>query len=146
MPNSDHKGILVMKMTPRQRWLSLLKGKSADRIPTDYQATDEVTTRLLRDLDCADEAALWRRLCVDKRTIVEPKWKLGHHPDDPDADMWGVRYRSVDYGTGVYEEPVFHPLARAESPADVHAHRWPDPDDFDYTVITEAVEAARSTK
>jgi uroporphyrinogen decarboxylase len=134
-----------MEMTPRERWLALLEGKSADRIPTDYQATDEVTARLLADLNCPDEAALWRRLHVDKRTIVEPKWQLKHHPDDPGADMWGVRYRSVDYGSGVYEEPVFHPLAGAETPADVHAHRWPDPDDFDYTVITEAVESDDGT-
>jgi uroporphyrinogen decarboxylase len=130
-----------MEMTPRQRWLALLDGKRADRVPTDYQATDEVTARLLADLECPDESALWRRLHVDKRTIVEPRWELQHHPDDPRADMWGVRYRSVDYGTGVYEEPVFHPLAVAESVADVHAHGWPDPDDFDYSPITEAVES-----
>ena len=61
-----------MEMTPRQRWLALLEGKPADRVPTDYQATEEVTSRLLTELDCADEAALWRRLHVDKRTILEP--------------------------------------------------------------------------
>lgn len=134
-----------MPWTPRERWLSLLDGKSVDRVPTDYQATDEVTSRLLAELNCPDEAALWRRLHVDKRTIVEPRWKLAHHPDDPGADMWGVRYRSVDYGTGAYEEPVFHPLAGAETPADVHAHRWPEADDFDYAPITEAVEADDGT-
>ncbi|MHC4401217.1 MAG: uroporphyrinogen decarboxylase family protein [Planctomycetota bacterium] len=132
-------------MTPRQRWLALLEGKAADRIPTDYQATDEVTARLLADLGCPSEAALWRRLSIDKRTIVEPVWKLKHHPLDPEADAWGVRYRSVDYGTGAYAEPVFHPLAGAETAADVHAHRWPDPDDFDYTGITRAVEADDGT-
>ncbi|MFH1918304.1 MAG: uroporphyrinogen decarboxylase family protein [Planctomycetota bacterium] len=134
-----------MQMTPRQRWLALLDGKSADRVPTDYQATDEVTARLLADLNCPDEAALWRRLSIDKRTVVEPRWKLEHHPDDSEADMWGVRYRSVEYGTGAYEEPVFHPLAKAATAADVHAHRWPDPDDFDYGPITGAVEADDGT-
>ena len=134
-----------MEMTPRQRWLALLEGRSADRVPTDYQATDEVTSRLLADLSCPNEAALWRRLHVDKRTIVEPKWKPGHHADDPQADLWGVRYRSVDYGTGVYEEPVFHPLAGAETVADVDAHRWPSCDDFDYSPIAEAVEADDGT-
>ena len=39
-----------MTMTPRSRWLALLAGRSADRIPTDYQATAEVTSRLLADL------------------------------------------------------------------------------------------------
>ncbi|HID78040.1 MAG TPA: uroporphyrinogen-III decarboxylase-like protein [Planctomycetaceae bacterium] len=129
-----------MSMTPRQRWLHLLEGRAVDRIPADYQATDEVTQRLLQDLGCPDEEALWRRLGVDKRRWLEPGWKLPHHPDDPQADMWGVRYQRVDYGGGTYDEPCYHPLAAAQSPADVHAHRWPDPDDFDYQVITEAVE------
>jgi uroporphyrinogen decarboxylase len=127
-------------MTPRQRWLALLDGKPADRIPTDYQATEEVTARLLRDLDCADEEALYRKLHVDARRFVEPKW---NRPEgcDPEADMWGVRYRRVEYGTGVYEEPVFHPLAEAESVEQVHAHRWPNPEQFDYDPVKEAIEA-----
>ena len=130
-----------MKMTPRERWLALLDGKSADRIPTDYQATGEVTDRLLGELDCSNEMALWKRLHVDRRLEVEPRWKLAHHPDDPGADAWGVRYRSVDYGTGAYDEPEFMPLAEATSVEEIHAHRWPSPDDFDYTAVTRAVEA-----
>ncbi len=188
-----------MEMTPRQRWLALLDGKPADRIPTDYQATGEVTTRLLKDFGCADEETLWRRLHIDARKFVEPRWKgpyditretsfvndLGadsldtvelvmeleeefdiNIPDDaaekiqtvgqaiddieqavessgavPQADMWGVRYRSVDYGTGAYDEPVVHPLAEAQRPEQVHAHRWPDPDEFDCDPVTEALES-----
>ncbi len=130
-----------MVMTPRQRWLALLEGRSADRVPSDYQATPEVTARLLRDLNCPDEESLWRRLRVDRRRFVEPRWKLPHHPHDPQADMWGVRYRKVDYGSGTYDEPVYQPLAHVQSVAEVHAHRWPDPDDFDYSAVTEAVES-----
>jgi uroporphyrinogen decarboxylase len=127
-------------MTPRERWLALLQKRPADRIPTDYQATPEVTARLLRDLGCADEMQLWRRLHVDKRKMVEPRWKLAHHPDDPQADLWGVRFRKADYGSGAYDEPCFHPLAAAQSVEEVYAHRWPSPDDFDYGVVTAAVE------
>jgi len=131
---------MSVAMTPRERWLALLEGKPADRIPTDYQATAEVTARLLRELKCADEDELWRRLHVDSRRFVESKWKLPHHPDDPEADMWGVRYQSVDYGTGAYEEPAYRPLAESQTVAEVHAHRWPDPDDFDYAVISRALD------
>ena len=123
-------------MTPRQRWLALLAGRTPDRIPTDYQATDEVTARLLRDLDCADEAALWRRLHVDKRRELQPRWT--GHADNGEVDMWGVRYIHADYGRGQYLTPVGHPLADARSPADVHKHPWPDPGDFDYAPVTEA--------
>lgn len=130
-----------MQVTPRQRWSALLDGRQADRIPTDYQATDEVTARLLSDLDCAGEEALYRRLHVDARNFIEPEWKWPEDADDPDVDEWGVRYRRVDYGTGMYDEPVFHPLAEVDSVEQVRAHRWPDPDEFDYRPVTEAVEA-----
>lgn len=130
-----------MTMTPRERWLALLAGRPVDRIPTDYQGTPEVTARLLKDLDCPDEESLWRKLHIDKRKHLYPKWKLAHYPGDPQADMWGVRFRKADYGGGTYDEPDFHPLAAAQTVADVHAHRWPSPDDFDYRVIAEALDA-----
>ena len=129
-----------MEMTPRQRWLALLDGKPADRVPTDYQATEEVTARLLADLGCVDQWALRRKLHIDGRRGIDTAWKPVRDGGDSEADMWGVRYRSVSYGTGVYEEPVFMPLAEARSTADVHAHRWPSPEDFDYAAVTRAVE------
>lgn len=129
-----------MSMTPRQRWIALLEGKTPDRIPTDYQATEEVTARLRRDLQCADGESLYRKLHIDARRFVEPKW---NRPEglDPRADMWGIVYRCVSYGEGAYLEPVEHPLAEAESPADVEAHRWPSCDEFDYGSVSRAVGA-----
>lgn len=127
-------------MTPRERWLALLEGRTPDRVATDYQATSEVTSRLLADLDCAGEEALWRKLHVDRRRMVAPAWKLPHHPDNPRADMWGVCYRRIHYGRGAYDEPDFHPLAHVETVDQVRAHRWPSPDDFDYASVTRMVE------
>ncbi len=128
-------------MTPRQRWLALLAGKTTDRVPVDLTATPEVMTRLRKELDCEDDQSLWRKLHIDGRVEVAPTWRLAHHPDDPLADMWGVRYQRIDYGTGAYEEASHHPLACAETPADVHRHRWPDPDEFDFAAVTRAIEA-----
>lgn len=126
-------------MTPRQRWLALLAGKTADRIPADYQATEEVTARLRRELGCTDDEALFRRLRIDARRFLEPVWK--RPPDRPEGlDLWGIGYRRVSYGTGEYLEPEVKPLARAETVADVHAHRWPTCDEFDYAAVTCAVE------
>lgn len=127
--------------TPRQRWLTLLAGHQPDRVTTDYQATSEVTARLLAELHCPDQEALYRKLHIDARRYLAPQWKLPHHPDDPKADCWGVRYRKANYGGGAYDEPCHHPLANATSTADVHAHRWPSPDDFDYQSITTALQA-----
>ena len=131
---------MQMEMTPRECWMALLDGKTPDRIPTDYQATDEVTARLRRELRCADDEALFQELHIDARRFVEPKW---NRPEglDPRADMWGIVYRSVSYGEGAYLEPVENPLAKAETAADVDAHRWPSCDEFDYTAVARAVEA-----
>jgi uroporphyrinogen decarboxylase len=128
-----------MEMTPRQRWLALLERKTPDRIPTDYQATDEVTARLRLDLRCADDESLYRRLNIDARRFVEPTW---NRPEDrdPAADLWGIIYRSVSYGSGAYLEPRVQPLAHVDSVAQVHAHRWPSCDEFDYGVVTRAIE------
>ena len=52
-------------MTPRERWQAVLSGEKADRVPTDYWATGEVTDRLLRELNCEDVDALARMLGID---------------------------------------------------------------------------------
>lgn len=129
-----------MAMTPRERWLALLAGKTPDRIPTDYQGTPEVTERLLADLGCPNEMALWERLHVDKRLQLEPAW-APRRPPPPGRDAWGIGFTRTSYGSGYYDEATFHPLAGARSAADVHAHPWPDPDDFDYAPIAAAVRA-----
>ena len=126
-------------MTPRERWLALVDRKTPDRIPTDYQATEEVTARLRRDLDCPDDEAMYRKLHIDARRFVEPVW---NRPEDRDAaaDMWGIIYRSVSYGSGAYLEPHVLPLANAENVAQIHAHRWPSCDEFDYCAATRAID------
>ena len=35
-------------MTPRERWLAILKGGQTDRIPTDYWATPEFHATLVK--------------------------------------------------------------------------------------------------
>ena len=126
-------------MTPRQRWLALMERKTPDRIPTDYQATDEVTARLRRDLGCADNESLFRRLHIDARHMVEPTWKRPPALSQ-DADMWGIVYRTIRYESGQYLEPHILPLADAHSPAEIHAHRWPSCDEFDYGAVTRAID------
>jgi uroporphyrinogen decarboxylase len=126
-------------MTPRERWLALLAGRKADRIPTDYWATDEVTRRLLGELGCATQEDLYCALNVDAPTKLNLRRTVTAHPDDPDADEWGVRWKSVEYGAGAYLEEAGHPLATATRPEDIHAFRWPRPDDFDFESFREDV-------
>ena len=144
-----------MAMTPRERWLALLAGQTPDRVPTDYRGTHEVTSRLMRELDCPTEQALWRRLHIDKAKEFELPWEPATDRTAPDIDridskdmddltepdMWGVRYQRVSYGTGAYDEPAYHPLARVDRVEQVHAHPWPEPDDFNYEALADALAA-----
>ena len=131
-------------MTPRDRWLALFAGEKPDRIPTDYWGTDEVTDRLLHDLRCANIEDLYCALNIDGVVEIDPPLTLQHHPDDPEADIWGVRKKLIQYGSGSYEEFASHPLERVTTVEEIHAYSWPDPDDRDYDhfrkLISEAPE------
>ena len=37
-------------MTPRERWLAVLRRGKPDRVPMDYWATDEATDKLMKHL------------------------------------------------------------------------------------------------
>jgi len=126
-------------MTPRERWLALLQGERPDRIPTDYWATPEVTERLLADLGCADRDELYEHLHIDGIDAVHAPLAVRHHPDDPEADIWGVRSQRVDYGGGTYDEVASHPLSRAKTADDIHAFTWPDPDAHDFDAFREQI-------
>ncbi len=119
-------------VTPRERWLALFAGERTDRIPTDYWATDEVTRRLFRDLGCTTIEELYSALHIDGIIPVEPPRTLAHFPGDPEADLWGLRRTSIDYGGGVYEEFANHPLAHMTCIEELDGYAWPSADDHDY--------------
>lgn len=130
-------------MTPRERWLALFAGEKPDRIPTDYWATDEVTDRLLRELRCNDLETLYDKLHIDGVTRVEPPRLKNRHPDDPEADIWGVRKRKMDYGAGIYEEFETHPLAAVTTAEQVYEFKWPSADDHDYEYYKAKIKSVR---
>jgi uroporphyrinogen decarboxylase len=54
-----------------------------------------------------------------------------------------VRHRTIAYDTGVYSEPIHHPLAQYGSVEQIEAaYRWPSPDWWDYSDIPRQVEEA----
>jgi uroporphyrinogen decarboxylase len=56
------------------------------------------------------------------------------------SDYWGINYKKVDYGTGIYGEATNHPLAHAETVSDFDNHFWPKADWFDYSKLNEEIE------
>jgi uroporphyrinogen decarboxylase len=120
-------------MTPRERWLAVLERKTPDRVPMDIWATQETFDRLLKHLGCTFDEML-ERLHIDMPLTVNPAY--AGPPLDADQDLWGITYRDVDYGAGVYREAVTSPLARYQSLEEIDAHYpWPSADCFDFSVI-----------
>ena len=135
-------------MTSRERWLAVLGGERPDRVPCDYWGTAEVTRRLLADLGCADERALYERLGVDKLIHLAPK-----HPRATEDtwhmqslfSIWHIETRDMPYadGLGTYTETAASPLAGAESVADIERFDWPNPDHWDTSGMRAQCEAWR---
>jgi uroporphyrinogen decarboxylase len=88
--------------TPRERWTAILEGKRSDRPPMDYWATEEVTDILMRYFKAVSLRDLYQKLDIDVPIKVEPKY-VGP-PIPLDEDVFGCKYRDVDYGTGSYRE------------------------------------------
>ena len=129
-------------MTPRERWLALFAREKPDRIPTDYWATDEVTERLFRELRCSSKEELYTRLHIDGLYHLEPPRTVLHHPNDPEADIWGVRRSKISYGAGEYDEFANHPLAGVTSVEEIHAYHWPSAEEHDYEWYRKAIRNA----
>lgn len=125
-------------MSPRERWLAVLNRETPDRAPMDYWATAEATAKLLEHMGCDFEEAL-RRLHIDIPFAVGGRY-VGPPPKDGE-DIWGIRRRIADYGTGVYSEVANAPLGRFKSVEEIEAeYTWPSPDHWDYSHLPEAVK------
>lgn len=124
-------------MTGRERWQAVLSRKQPDRIPMDYWGTPEATDRLCRHMGCDFDAAQ-ARLRLDVPHTVGGRY-VGP-PLPAHTDIFGVRVRPVDYGSGVYWEAENNPLAAYDSVEEIEAnYTWPSPDWWDYAHLPEEI-------
>ena len=121
-------------MTPRERWLAVLNRAPTDRVPMDYWATGEATAKLKSHLGCTGDQELYDKLHIDRVITLGPAY-VGP-PPPPGEDIYGCRYRQIDYGAGVYSECVYHPLAQWDRVEQIECHyTWPNPDWYDHSGI-----------
>ena len=126
-------------MTPRERWLAVLQRKRPDRVPMDYWATGEANERLVKHLGCKNLDEAFQILHIDTPLGVGPKY-VGPKPPEGE-DIYGCRSKDVQYGTGVYTEIVYNPLAQYETLEELKGnYEWPDPDWWDYSGIPGQVK------
>ena len=118
-------------MTPRERWMATLARQKPDRVPMDYWSTPEVDQMLLRHFRCNDLWQVMRQLHIDRPVDIVPDYVGPERA--PGANEFGIVYRKVDYGTGLYDEAVSHPLAKFQTIPEIKANYvWPHPDWYDY--------------
>lgn len=126
-------------MTPRERWLAILKREKPDRIPMDYWATTEASGKLVKHLNCANLGEALEKLHIDTPVTVGPAYK---GPSiKPGEDVFGCKFKTASYAGGVYDECVFHPLAEYDTVEEIERnYTWPSADMWDHSVIPEQVK------
>ena len=126
-------------MNPRERILAAIRRQPLDRLPTDMWATPEVWDKLFAYFQVDNRLDLYTRLGIDGIFSIKPPYigPLLLDEEGYEEDEWGMGYRRQPYATGVYRELVHHPLAEAQTSADLKAYRWPSPDWYDYAALPE---------
>ena len=121
-------------MTPKERWLAVLRRETPDRTPMDYWGTPEATQKIMAYLGVDDFWQMCEKLHIDAPVPVHPLY-IGPNIKNG-YDYYGRGYQRVDYGTGAYDEVVDHPLADFSFIGELEAnYNWPSPDWFDFSVI-----------
>lgn len=126
-------------MSPKERWLAVLKREKPDRVPMDFQATEEVHTKLLKHFQTDTIWDVYKELHIDARVSVGGRY-VG--PDLPaNTDLYGRKYRNIAYDGGVYRECDSHPLADYTTVAEIEAnYTWPTADLLDYSCVAKQLE------
>ena len=126
-----------------QRVEMALAHRQPDRVPFDFWAVPEVWEMLRAGLAAENDESILRLLGVDCR-MVTPRYvgtRARELPDGTFVDAWGTHRRRVRNPFGTYEEYASHPLAGAETVADVLDWDWPHPDDWDVSNVHEQCQA-----
>ena len=113
----------------------------ADRTPVDFAANPATLARLYSELGCASHRQLLERLgadIVDLRGVVDPVWR-GPMPkeriraDGVKENFWGWRTKMMPTATGPEESYCDFALDKCENVEQLAAHKWPNPDWFDFS-------------
>lgn len=131
-------------MAPRTRVLNAIARQGYDRIPAWYQATPEFERKMEAALGVASLETVNERLGVDLR-FVTADWcgpKRRTFEDGSWEGAYGERYKMIPYEGGAFPEAVHLPFAEANSLSDLKSHRFPAPDDYDYSTIARQCRQA----
>jgi uroporphyrinogen decarboxylase len=132
-------------MNSCERVLAAIRRQAADRTPTSLRLTPEALARLEPHLGVKSLNAVLDALDIDVRWLrlpfIGPKDRSAAPLLSAGTDFWGCRFCQVSNPYNTYFEFDYHPLAAAQSVADVEAHDWPSLDWWDYAALPAAIDA-----
>ena len=127
-------------VSPRERVLKAIHHQEPDRVPLFFTVTPQLAEGLSRHLKIptytiADSPLSQNRISYHELLVELGNDVVGIGACSPQGsptrevspgvlvNEWGVKYKTV----GLYSEMLEHPLANAETTADVEAYAFPDP-------------------
>ncbi len=133
-----------VNLSGRQRVSRALQHLPTDRIPIAMVCAgiNPPARRALGDFLAAERGMTVEQYLRPVIDIVEVGPAYAGPPLPPGTDIWGVGRKDVSYGSGSYDEIVHYPLSAGGGLPDLDAHRWPDPDWFDYQGLPRVIDEA----
>jgi uroporphyrinogen decarboxylase len=131
-------------MNSRERMLAAFKRQRYDRVPTDIWLTPEVQQKLQTHFGSGVDYR--EPLHIDGMAHVGSTYVGPAQPTLPSGEftnLWGMRFRKTDYGSGAYDEQYLYPLADCKTIDDLDRYTWPTTDWFDYSQMRAKAQTAR---
>jgi uroporphyrinogen decarboxylase len=124
-------------MQSRQRIQAAFAFTQPDATPSDYYATPEIQTALLKHFEVRDDNELRNCLGTDIRFVNPPYTgpELPVYEDGSKMNIWGIRKKPTANEYGDYEEAVNAPYAEWTTVEEAENFDWPSPDWYDYGVV-----------
>lgn len=135
-------------MTSRERVLTALEHKLTDRVPFTWgNGIADETLRLLSEyLHIGSIQKTYAALTVidDIGDIypnyIGPDFRHRYGDDGLFLDEWGVKWKIMFPGQGGRGDPIWFPLADAETVEEINAYHYPSPEWFDYEQLNEQID------
>ena len=128
-------------MTAKERVLTALQHKEADRVPFMYRDVPEVRQRLKKDLKLKTDEELFQYLDIDFRWVqpkyIGPKLKISA---DRQRDIWGVEWKYTKFSDSAgYWNEVSHPLAEISNPKQLDDYQWATTEWWNFSEVKNSV-------
>lgn len=140
-------------MTSRERVKTTLQHGIPDRIPCHMNASTWTVEKLHHFLGTKDDPELLDALHIDTIDMrgldlkggIMPEYRgpektlLNRHWRGDILQLWGIAEEVLETPSGKMYSQADYPLREAESLADLEAYPWPDPGQFDYSGLRDAL-------